>query len=146
MGRLKSFPLRFWTGAEVKQLCNTVTTDTGVLLEPLDLVDRSIFVGRHLDTQEYGTHLPPLRKLVNRLFEHNVRTHLDQLSIEFRPVPNAHQLNEFFGVLTGLLEYGRQICSSAPRWITRGIGRDARLARLPASSPDGLDDARSHRR
>ncbi len=77
-----------------------MTTDTGVLLEPLDLVDRSIFVGRHVDTQEYGTHLPPLRKLVNRLFEHNLRTHLDQLSIEFRPVANAQELNEFFRTLT----------------------------------------------
>jgi hypothetical protein len=69
---IERFPLRFWTGNEVRELCRSVSVDTSVSVEPLELLDRSIFVGRHVDTAEYGTCLPPVRKLVNRLFEHNV--------------------------------------------------------------------------
>ena len=80
-GEIERFPLRFWTGGEVRELCETISADTAVALRPLELLDRSIFVGRHVDTREYGTRLPPLRRLVNRLFEHNVRTPLEQLMI-----------------------------------------------------------------
>jgi len=95
-GEIERFPLRFWTGEEVRSLCAEITRDTGVSVGLLELFDRSIFVGRHVDTQEYGTCLPPLRRLVNRLFEHNVRTHLERLLVDYRPTPGADTLNEFF--------------------------------------------------
>jgi hypothetical protein len=65
-----------------------------------ELFDRSIFIGRHVDTREYGTPLPPLRRLVNSLFEHNVRTPLEQLQIHYEPIPEAGPLNEVFGQLS----------------------------------------------
>lgn len=98
-GTIERFPLRFWTGSEVRQLCRAISADSGVTLEPLELLDRSIFVGRHVDTAEYGTFLPPLRKLVNRLFEHNVRTPLDRLMIAYRPVSGVGELNDYFAGL-----------------------------------------------
>jgi hypothetical protein len=55
-----------------------------------------MFVGRHVDTREYGTCLPPLRGLVNRLYEHNVRTQLDRLLVDYEPRPGADALNAFF--------------------------------------------------
>lgn len=95
-GQIERFPIRFWTGTEVHELCAEVGAEAGIPLEVLELVDRSIFVGRHVDTGEYGSELPPLRRLVNRLYEHNVRTNLDRLLIELRPVPGAPELNDFF--------------------------------------------------
>jgi hypothetical protein len=53
-----------------------------------------------VDTGEYGTPLPPLRRLVNRLYEHNVRTPLEQLRIEYKPIPGAGYLNEVFARLS----------------------------------------------
>jgi SAM-dependent methyltransferase len=93
---IERFPLRFWTGEEIRALCAEISSDTAVGLEVLEIVDRSIFVGRHVDTREYGTCLPPLRALVNRLYEHHVRTPLDRLLVDYQPVPGAAPLNEFF--------------------------------------------------
>jgi SAM-dependent methyltransferase len=99
-GTIEAFPLRFWTGREVRSLCSKVSTDARRPLRVRELFDRSIFVGRHVDTREYGTPLPPLRRLVNSLYEHNVRTPLEQLQIGFEPIPEAGYLNEVFGRLS----------------------------------------------
>jgi hypothetical protein len=95
-GEVESFPLRFWTGEEVQDLCHEVTGETGVTLEVLEMFDRSIFVGRHIDTREYGSNLPPLRRLVNGLYEQHVRTRLDALRVEPSPAPRAPELNASF--------------------------------------------------
>jgi SAM-dependent methyltransferase len=94
--RIEQFPLRFWTGDEVRLLCSEISRDSAVPLEVLELFDRSIFVGRHVDTAEYETCLPPLRGLVNHLYEHNVRTHLDRLLVEYRVRRGSDALNAFF--------------------------------------------------
>lgn len=85
-GGVERFPIRFWTGAEIRSLCAEVTASTGIAVTPAALLDRSIFVGRHVDTREFGCGLPRLRGLVNRLYEHDVRTPLDDLRV-------AHQLD-----------------------------------------------------
>jgi SAM-dependent methyltransferase len=99
-GGIERFPLRFWTGAEVRQLAAAVSADTSVEVEPLELLDRSIFVGRHVDTAEYGARLPPLRRLVNRLFEHNERTPLEQLLITEQRLGDVEELNEYLAGLS----------------------------------------------
>jgi SAM-dependent methyltransferase len=99
-GTIETFPLRFWTGREVRTLCSKVSSEARKPLHVRELFDRSIFVGRHVDTREYGTRLPPLRRLVNSLYEHNVRTPLEQLQIDYEPVHEAGHLNEVFGRLS----------------------------------------------
>ena len=99
-GGVERFPIRFWTGEELRSVCAEISASQGVPLEILDLRDRSIFVGRHTDTNEYGTFLPPLRGVVNGLFELNQRTALDQLLVDYRPVNGADGLNQFFGEFT----------------------------------------------
>jgi SAM-dependent methyltransferase len=95
-GQYERFPIRFWTGDEVRALCAAVTRDLGIRVEVAELVDRSTFVGRHTDTGEFGTWLPPLRGLVNRLYEQNLRTRLDELRVHPRPVEGAGDLNAYF--------------------------------------------------
>lgn len=95
-GGVETFPIRFWTGAEVHALCEEIATEQGVPLRVAELADRSMFVGRHTDTGQYGTCLPPLRSLVNRLFEHNVRTKIEDLRVEWRAVDGAPELNAYF--------------------------------------------------
>lgn len=99
-GQIETFPLRFWTGREIRSLCGKVGSEAGRSIQVCELFDRSIFVGRHVDTGEYGALLPPLRRLVNRLYEHNVRTHLAQLLINFEPIGEAGYLNDVFGRLS----------------------------------------------
>jgi SAM-dependent methyltransferase len=95
-GDVERFSLRFWTGDEIRELCAELGKEHGVPIRALEVLDRSIFVGRHVDTGEYGTCLPPLRSLVNQLYEQNVRTKLERMRVTYRPVEGADELNRFF--------------------------------------------------
>ncbi len=95
-GEIEKFPLRFWTGEEVRALAADVTEASGVDVGVRELLDRSIFVGRHVDTNEYGSSLPPLRSYVNQLYEQNLRTNLNNLRVSYRDVAGADELNRFF--------------------------------------------------
>lgn len=95
-GSVEKFPIRFWTGDEVRALCDEISAETRTPVSVAEILDRSLFVGRHTDTGEYGTCLPRLRSLVNHLYEHNVRTHLGDLRVTWRPVEGAGDLNRFF--------------------------------------------------
>lgn len=98
MGKIETFPLRFWTGREVRELCLRVSEQINRPLRVTEMFDRSVFVGRHIDTGEYGARLPPLRRLVNSLFEHNVHTPLAQLEIDYQ----AHRGHPLHGTFSHL--------------------------------------------
>ena len=90
---IESFPLRFWTGKEVKDLVSELSTATGVGMEVLKLMDRSLLVGRHTDTREYNSQLKPTRRLINSLHEDYLRTDLQQLILDPTIVPEHPQVN-----------------------------------------------------
>jgi len=96
---IESFPLRHWTSEELRAECARVGAETGVGLEVLELMDRSVLVGRHVDTREYGCPLPPLRGQVNRLFEPNVRTPLDSLRVRLETLGEGREISELFATL-----------------------------------------------
>ena len=97
---VERFPLRFWTGEEIRDLCAQLAAGMGVAVAPVAIVDRSVFVGRHVDTSEYGCRLPPLRSLMNQLYEQNVRTPLDQLRVDHRLTSSNQAVDRFFSTLT----------------------------------------------
>lgn len=99
LGNIDKFRIRFWSGADIHRVCQELTSETGVTFTPLSVCDRSLLVGRHVDTNEYGTPLPPLRSVVNQLHEDYHRTHLKQLLVDFTPIDGQPELNEFFGTL-----------------------------------------------
>ena len=92
---IEKFPLRFWTGNEVRELTQGITAETGVGLEVLKLMDRSILVGRHTDTREYNQQLQPIRRLSNCLHEDYFRTDLQTLMLDERMVPNHPEVAPF---------------------------------------------------
>ncbi|MFQ5993345.1 MAG: class I SAM-dependent methyltransferase [Nitrospiraceae bacterium] len=98
-GEIEQFLLRFWSGIEVRDLCSGLGQHQGVSMKPIEFLDRSIFVGRHTDTREYQCSLPPLRSVVNNLYELNVRTNMEQLRLDYRPSDGPEELNRFFGEL-----------------------------------------------
>ncbi len=98
-GEVENFSLRFWSGDEIRKLCSLLSQQIGVTLNPLALLDRSIFVGRHVDTREYQCKLPRLRKVVNHLYELNVRTKLERLRVHYLPSDGHEELNQFFSEL-----------------------------------------------
>ncbi|TVQ45684.1 MAG: class I SAM-dependent methyltransferase [Gloeocapsa sp. DLM2.Bin57] len=89
------FPLRFWIGSEIQELAQQLTTSTGVGVEVLRLMDRSVLVGRHTDTQHYNPQLKPIRTAVNSLHEDYLRTNLEDLLIDPHIVPEHPLINPY---------------------------------------------------
>ncbi|UCH93232.1 MAG: class I SAM-dependent methyltransferase [Candidatus Aminicenantes bacterium] len=94
--RLTPLKLRLLCREEILKMIERVEKTTGVNLETKYIGDRSIFVGRHMDTQDYNPHLKPLRKAVNSLLERNVRTDPDRLLIDYVPHPGIRFPDPFF--------------------------------------------------
>ncbi|MEM8779254.1 MAG: class I SAM-dependent methyltransferase [Cyanobacteria bacterium P01_G01_bin.49] len=106
---IESFPIRFWAGKEVKELAQEISSKTGVKLEVVKLVDRSILVGRHTDTRAFNPKLKPTRRLINSLHEDYMRTNLEDLMLDASIFPE-HEfitplLHELINCWNILLEF-----------------------------------------
>jgi SAM-dependent methyltransferase len=91
-----SFPLRLMSRDEVGHIIHRAERAAGCRIRPLQYFDRSIFVGRHLETGDYNANCPSLRYPVNRLFEGYTRTDLESLIVDYVPRPGYDFLNKFF--------------------------------------------------
>ncbi|MEM7555182.1 MAG: class I SAM-dependent methyltransferase [Cyanobacteria bacterium P01_A01_bin.84] len=90
------FPIRYWSAQELdKVVCDSVE-NFGIKIKERILCDRSILVGRHMDTQEYNSQAPSLRAAINSLYEPNTRTDLNELIFQYKPHPDHPYLNSFF--------------------------------------------------
>jgi SAM-dependent methyltransferase len=94
--RLTPLKLRLLCREEILKMIQKVEETTGIKLETKYIGDRSIFVGRHMDTQDYNPHLKPLRKAVNSLLERNVRTDPELLLIDYVTHPDIRFPDPFF--------------------------------------------------
>ncbi len=90
------FPLRLMTKREIMAIINQVEKRTGIAIRPVCFFDRSLMVGRHLQTGDYNRHCPDLRLPVNSLFESYTRTDLERLLVDYVPRHDFAHLNNFF--------------------------------------------------
>ena len=84
------------TRDEVMSIATKASRESGVEIKPLTFFDRSIFIGRHLETGDYNKNCPRLRRVVNSLFESYVRTDLESLLVDYQPRRGHDHLNNFF--------------------------------------------------
>ncbi|NIM11631.1 MAG: hypothetical protein GTO45_06015 [Candidatus Aminicenantes bacterium] len=112
--RLTPLKLRLLCREEILKMLERVEKTGGIKLETKYIGDRSIFVGRHMDTHDYNPHLKPLRKAVNSLLEKNVRTDLDRLLIDYVPHPDIRLPDPFFqqfqSCWNSLIRYTMALC------------------------------------
>lgn len=90
------FPLRLMIKDEIMAIIDRVRKETGVEIKPIGFFDRSILVGRHLETGDYNRHCQDLRLPINSLFESYTRTDLERLMINYVPRDGFDHLNNFF--------------------------------------------------
>jgi len=102
---LKYFPLRLMGRSEVAEIYKRVNKKVGGIIALRKLADRSSFVGRHMDTAQYNPHCQPLRRLVNPLFELNLRTNLDELLIHYNPAESFTEINAYYQQLADCWNY-----------------------------------------
>jgi SAM-dependent methyltransferase len=91
-----SFPIRYWSRPELEALIKRASDKAKVVIEPLRFMDRSIFVGRHMDTRQYNPHAQPIRNFANMLHEDNLRTNLEHLIINYVPYNGFDEQNRYF--------------------------------------------------
>jgi len=136
---LQHIYLRLMSRQEVDHIVAEASKRAGVEIKPLVFFDRSTFVGRHMDTQEYNPHAQPIRKAVNSLHEANLRTDFSDLIINYVPKPGFDFLNGYFEHL--------QMCWNAlvhhAAWLLEAYDptqeRFARqVSNIPASHPAPL--------
>ena len=93
---ISTFPLRLMTRDEIEAIVRQATDLSGVEIKPLRYFDRSILIGRHMDTGDYNENCPKLRGPINSLFESYLRTDLDSLRVDYVPRPGFDRLNAYF--------------------------------------------------
>jgi SAM-dependent methyltransferase len=108
---VESFPLRLVTRDEIMNIIRSASQRSGIEIKPLIFFDRSIFIGRHLETGEYNKNCPKLRGAVNSLFESYLRTDLQSLLVDYVPRQGFDHLNHFYEMFfmscNALIEYTR---------------------------------------
>ena len=91
-----SFPLRLMTREEILRIIEKAKEISGIEIKPVKFFDRSIPIGRHMETGEYNRNCPHLRTAVNSLFEGYLRTDLDSLLVDYVPRHGFDHINNFF--------------------------------------------------
>ncbi len=112
---VSSFPLRITTRDEVMHVIDEAARQAGVKIRPVTFYDRSILVGRHLDTGDYNQQRMNLRYQINSLFESYVRTDLEAIKTDYLPRPKFGHLNNFFEMFfmscNALIDYTIELLS-----------------------------------
>jgi SAM-dependent methyltransferase len=93
---IQSFPLRLTSREAAMRIINRAGEKAGVEIKTRRFFDRSILVGRHMDTADYNKHCPAIREVVNSLLEPNTRTDLSALVVDYIPKKGFDELNRFF--------------------------------------------------
>jgi SAM-dependent methyltransferase len=91
-----SFPLRLMCQEEIQRIIAAAEKMSGCRILPTKYFDRSILVGRHLETGDYNANCPKLRFSINSLFEGYTRTDLENLIVDYIPRQGYGHLNNFF--------------------------------------------------
>ncbi len=91
---VSSFPLRLMSPPEVNKVLENASRKAGVELKVERYFDRSLFVGRHIETGTYNGNPQPLRLMVSSLFERGLRTYFPDLKVSFRPRKGFDWQNE----------------------------------------------------
>ncbi len=136
------FPLRLMTKDEVMAIIDSVRQDTGIEIKPIGFFDRSIFVGRHLETRDYNKHCQDLRLPINSLFESYRRTDLGRLLVNYVPRSGFAPINQFF-------ESFFLCCNTLVEHtiaMLAGVGNGEIKTRIESSYPEPLKDAISSMR
>ena len=104
--KIESYQVCYWTAAELADVIYSAAAKTGKKIK-LEMKDRSIFVGRHIDTGIFNNFSQPLRQQVNRLFDHGYRGEVAKLKIDLTFLEDYKNIQ---------VEAYDRICEYSRRW------------------------------
>lgn len=93
---VERFLLRYWGAGEFDSFLTGIVEEKGGRISKHELRDRSVLVGRHMNTGEFNPRAQPIRGAVNRLHEFGHRTDLTSLLFDYAPKAGFPEINSFF--------------------------------------------------
>jgi hypothetical protein len=94
--QLEHLYLRLVSRQEAEAIIAEASQRAGTEIKTLEYADRSVFIGRHMDTAEYNPYAQPIRQAVNSLHESNLRTDPTSLLIDYCPREDFEFINDYF--------------------------------------------------
>lgn len=112
--KLSVLNLRLMCRDEVMKIVRQAEEQAGVKLEVKTIFDRSLMVGRHIDTADYNRFCRPIRRAVNHIHEDNQRSSFEDLLVDYEPRTGFDFINQFFEQLftcwNTLVRYSIELC------------------------------------
>jgi SAM-dependent methyltransferase len=99
----------FWTATELRRLLAEAGRQAERRIEVHTMVDRAVFVGRHIDTGLFNDNPRPLRYQVNRLLDHGYRGLVELLRVDLAHLEAWRDASP---------EGWARICDYARKWNT----------------------------
>jgi len=93
---LEAFHMRLMDRPTLFSIINKVAHDNGAELKVLRVFDRSLLVGRHMETGEYYDYPQKIRSAVNSLLEPECRTDLREVKVKYQPAKGYDVVNDYF--------------------------------------------------
>ncbi len=100
---VENYYVTFWGAEDLKKIIEGIAFQKKKTVK-IEFIDRSIFVGRHIDTGIYNNYSQPIRYQVNRLFDRDYRGEPDKLKIDLSFLKDFEHINP--DVYKRILMYG----------------------------------------
>ncbi len=144
---LQHLNLRLMSRTEIGNAVKKAEERSKAQINPIQFFDRSVFVGRHIDTGDYNMHAQPIRSAVNSLHEPSMRTDLHSLILDYAPAKGFDFVNSYF-------EHVQMCWNTLVNYVGRLLvaydeaaeGFVSTTPEIPASYPQPLKDAMSRMR
>ncbi|RPI18921.1 MAG: methyltransferase domain-containing protein [Ignavibacteriae bacterium] len=87
------FNICYWTVKDLKFYLERAAELANVKINILSFTDRSIFVGRHIDTGMFSTKALPIRFLINRMLDHDYTGGVESLKLDLSHLDQYRDIN-----------------------------------------------------
>ncbi len=92
--KIKWFDVTYYSGCELNELIESAANASGKKAKIVTMQDRSIFVGRHMDTCLFKKQRHQIRAEVNRLFERDYRETINGLNLDIDYLQESREVNQ----------------------------------------------------
>ncbi|HBR18729.1 MAG TPA: hypothetical protein DD726_00710 [Phycisphaerales bacterium] len=136
--KIKWFEVAYYSGSELNGLIESAAKSAGRKAKIITMQDRSIFVGRHMDTCLFKNQKHQIRAEVNRLFERDYRETINGLSLDIDYLQEVKEVN--CQVYTRIFDYynlWQTVINTLQALIA---GNNAEVKRIIESSSGKLAD------
>jgi len=80
--KIETFYMAFWSADELRAMIDNIGLDTGKKSKVVEMKDRSIFVGRHMDTGIFNKAPQEIRYGLNRALDRDYRGNIEKLKVD----------------------------------------------------------------